>query len=80
MSIIHWSITDIKIGKNRSGTCLPAQGESWPHMVRFLKQSGPDEFLTAYQVDERGDTVNYHDIDFETENAKDAEKWFSVSN
>ena len=74
--IIHWSITDIHAGKNRRGTCLPDQGESWPHMVRFLKQTGSDEFLTAYQVDSRGYTVNYHDIDFAEEDATNAEKWF----
>ena len=74
--VIHWSISDESVGKNRRGTCLPHQGESWPHMVRFLKQTGPDEFLTAYQVNHLGHTVNYHDIDFGEEDPAIAEKWF----
>jgi hypothetical protein len=75
--VIHWSITDMSVGKNRRGTCLPYQGESWAHMVKFLKQTGPDEFLTAYQVNHLGDTVHYHDIDFSEEDSGVAEKWFS---
>jgi len=77
MGIIYWSITDMGIGKNRRGTCLPEKGESWSHMVRFLKESGPDEFLTAYQVDEHGYTTSYHDIDFSEEDSTQAEKWFT---
>ena len=74
--VIHWTITDESAGKNRRGTCLPYQGDSWAHLVRFLKQTGPDEFLTAYQINPIGDTTNYHDIDFSEEDSAIAEKWF----
>jgi len=76
MGIIHWTITDGQANENRRGTCLPEKGESWPHMVRFLKQTGPDEFLTAYQVNRFGVTTSYHDIDFSEEDSAKAEKWF----
>ena len=76
--IIHWSITDTSIGKDRRGTVLPLQGESWKHMVRFLHQTGKTEFLTAYSVNDFGHTVDYHDIDFSMEDAKQAESWFSL--
>ena len=77
VNIIHWSITDSKSQDcARTGTTLPHTGESWAHMVRFLKQTGPTEFLTAYRVNAQGDTVEYNDIDFETEDSADAELWF----
>jgi hypothetical protein len=78
VNIIHWSITDhsANVACVRTGTVLPHTGESWAHMVRFLKQTGPTEFLTAYRVNAQGGTVDYNDIDFETEDSADAELWF----
>ena len=78
MSTIYWSISDKRSPDClRSGTVLPHKGESWPHMVRFLKSTGSNEFLTAYQYTPNGIQTSYHDIDFETEDSKIAETWFS---
>jgi len=75
--VIHWSITDQKIGKNRRGTCLPDKGESWAYMVRFLKATGSDEFLTAFSLGSHGQALEYNDIDFEKEDVSKAEGWFT---
>ena len=77
MLVIHWSITDQKIGKNRRGALFPHLGESWRHMARFLKATGSDEFLTAYSLDSRGQTLEYNDIDFAEEDLSKAEGWFT---
>jgi hypothetical protein len=67
---IHWIITEG--GSSHTGTTIP-ELESWPHMVRFLRETAPNGFLVAYQFD--GD---YHEINFKTDNPTTAEDWFSV--
>ena len=73
---IYWSVTGSNSG-NRTGTVLPHRGESWAHMVRFLQQTEPKGFLTAYRYDKKGYQCDYNDVDFETEDAAVVESWFS---
>jgi len=73
---IYWAISGPKCG-GRKGTVLPHRGESWAHMVRSLQQTEPKGFLTAYRYNSKGDSCDYSDLDFETEDATQAESWFS---
>tara|TARA_Y100000034_G_scaffold133175_1_gene197977 strand:+ start:675 stop:908 length:234 start_codon:yes stop_codon:yes gene_type:complete len=75
--LIHWRIDGPTCGE-RTGTCLPEQGESWNHMVRFLRMSEPTGWLVAYSLDGEGNEVDFHDspVTVLCED-NDPEGWFS---
>ncbi len=56
--IIHWSVQCADKG-TRTGTVLPDKGESWLHMVKFLKQTSPNGHLTAYVLAVCGDELDW---------------------
>ena len=74
--VIYWSVTGPKCGK-RTGTVLEHKGESWTHMVRWLARTEPEGFLIAYRDDYKGNPYDYYEIALETEDATQAESWFS---
>ena len=72
--IIHWRVQSDKQGL-RTGTSLPEKGESWPHMVEFLKSSSPNGYLIAYVLTPGGDMLEYREGEL-SKCADDAKTWF----
>ena len=72
--IIHWRVDCADKG-TRTGTCLPDKGESWAHMITFLKQSSPNGFLTAYVLAVCGDELDFHEFEL-CEDITHAKTWF----
>jgi hypothetical protein len=67
--VIYWQARGDKHGF-RSGTILPDQGESWPHMATFLGDTDPNVRIYAYTYDLDG-----HRADEREGDAEQAKTW-----